>query len=71
MWVVTWYEDILAALKEPTIFSSLNIIESPTPLPPDILEILSQGIPFVPALINNIASERRWGGWKAELRWKS
>jgi cytochrome P450 len=31
----------------------MNIIESPTPLPPEVIEILSQGIPFVPALINN------------------
>jgi cytochrome P450 len=53
MWVVTRYEDILIALKEPAVFSSMNIIESPTPLPPEVLEILSQGIPFVPSLINN------------------
>jgi cytochrome P450 len=53
MWVVTRYEDILTALKEPAVFSSMNIIESPTPLPLEVLEILSHGIPFVPALINN------------------
>jgi cytochrome P450 len=53
MWVVTRHEDILTALREPAVFSSLNIIESPTPLPPEVLEILSQGIPFVPSLINN------------------
>jgi cytochrome P450 len=53
MWVVTRHEDILTVLRDPSVFSSLNIIESPTPLPPEVVEILSQGIPFVPTLINN------------------
>lgn len=53
MWVVTRHEDILTALQNPGVFSSLNIIESPTPLAPEVVEILRQGIPFVPTLINN------------------
>ena len=53
MWVVTRHADILTVLREPAVFSSMNIIESPTPLPPEVVEILSQGIPFVPSLINN------------------
>jgi cytochrome P450 len=53
MWVVTRHEDILAVLKEPAIFSSMQIIEAPTPPPPEVLQIMSQAIPFVPSLINN------------------
>jgi cytochrome P450 len=53
MWIVTRYEDILTVLRDPTVFSSLNIIEPPVPPPPEVLEIMSKGIPFVPALINN------------------
>jgi cytochrome P450 len=53
MWIVTRYEDILTVLKDPVLFSSLNIIEPPVPPPPEVIEILSKGIPFVPALINN------------------
>ncbi len=53
MWVVTRHADILTVLKEPTIFSSLRTIEAPKPLPPEVVEILRRGIPFVPALINN------------------
>lgn len=53
MWVVTRHADILTVLREPGIFSSMNIIESPTPPPPEVVAILSQGIPLVPALINN------------------
>jgi cytochrome P450 len=53
MWIVTRHEDILTVLKDPAVFSSMNIIEPPMPPPPEVLEILMQGIPFVPALINN------------------
>jgi cytochrome P450 len=53
MWIVTRHADILTVLRDPVVFSSMNIIEPPTPPPPEVLEILSQGIPFVPTLINN------------------
>jgi cytochrome P450 len=53
MWIVTRHEDILTVLKDPATFSSMNIIEPPVPPPAEVLEILMQGIPFVPALINN------------------
>jgi cytochrome P450 len=53
MWIVTRYEDILTVLRDPVLFSSLNIIEPPVPPPPEVIAILSKGIPFVPALINN------------------
>jgi cytochrome P450 len=53
MWIVTRYEDIMTVLKEPAVYSSMNIIESPVPPPPAVMAILQKGIPFVPALINN------------------
>lgn len=53
MWIVTRHEDILTVLKDPAVFSSLNIIEPPTLPPPEVIAILQQGVPFVPTLINN------------------
>src|SRR5262245_37938421 len=53
MWIVTRHEDILAVRRDPVTYSSLNIIEPPVPPAPEVLEILSKMIPFVPTLINN------------------
>lgn len=53
MWVVTRHEDILTVLNEPTVFSSRQTLDAAMTLPPPVLEILSQGIPLVPTLINN------------------
>lgn len=53
MWVVTRYADIVEVLADPAHYSSQRFFETPHAPPPAVLEVLRQGYPLVPALINN------------------
>lgn len=54
MWVVTRYEDVKAVARDTQRFSSVNSI-SPVSVapPPPLLEVLVQGFPQVPALVDS------------------
>jgi cytochrome P450 len=54
MWVVTRYEDVKAVARDAARFSSLNSISpvSITP-PPELLEVLMQGFPLLPSLVDS------------------
>ncbi len=48
-WVVTRYDDVVAVMRDPARFSSaFAITNRPGAPPPEILEILAQGIPYEP-----------------------
>jgi cytochrome P450 len=54
MWVVTRYDDVQAVARDAARFSSLNSI-SPVSLapPPELLEVLVQGFPLLPSLVDS------------------
>jgi cytochrome P450 len=52
LWVVTRHEDVLAVLKDHRNFSSVGALKSsPAPYPPEVLEVLDQGHPDMPYII--------------------
>lgn len=52
LWVVTRYDDVLAVLKDHRTFSSVGALRSSsTPHPPEVVEILAQGYPDMPYII--------------------
>ncbi|WP_428267962.1 cytochrome P450 [Haliangium sp.] len=53
MWVVTRYEDVKAVARDSAHFSSINSF-SPAPAtpPPELLEVLQQGFPLLPSLVD-------------------
>ena len=52
LWVVTRHEDVLAVLKDHRNFSSVGALNSsPAPYPPEVLEVLDQGHPDMPYII--------------------
>lgn len=54
MWVVTRYDDVRAVARDAQRFSSINSISpvSITP-PPELLEVLMQGFPLLPSLVDS------------------
>ncbi len=54
VWVVTRHEDICAVLAEPGRFSSVHSITAGAPsLPPEIIQVLMEGYPQHPSLVDN------------------
>jgi cytochrome P450 len=52
LWVVTRYEDVLAVLKDHATFSSAGALKSsPDPHPPEVAEVLAEGWPAMPYII--------------------
>ncbi len=52
LWVVTRHADVLAVLKDHRTFSSAGALRSaPAPYPPQVLEVLEQGYPEMPYII--------------------
>jgi cytochrome P450 len=52
LWVVTRHADVLAVLKDHRTFSSTGALKStPAPYPPEVLEVLEQGYPEMPYII--------------------
>jgi cytochrome P450 len=52
LWVVTRHEDVLTVLKDHRTFSSAGALKSsPAPLPPEVVEILGDGYPEMPYII--------------------
>ncbi len=52
LWVVTRHDDVLAVLKDHRAFSSAGALKSSaTPLPPEVDEILRDGFPEMPYII--------------------
>ena len=52
LWVVTRHEDVLAVLKDHRTFSSAGALKSSTtPLPPEVLDVLAEGFPGMPYII--------------------
>lgn len=54
MWVVTRYDDVKAVARDAARFSSVNSI-SPVSVapPPELLEVLMQGYPLLPSLVDS------------------
>ncbi|KST66132.1 cytochrome P450 [Mastigocoleus testarum] len=52
-YVVTRYDDIISVLKDPTIFSSRDALQEIIEFTPETFEVLRQGFPFVPDLVNS------------------
>lgn len=54
MWVVTRYDDVKAVARDAERFSSINSI-SPVSIapPPELLEVLMQGYPLLPSLVDS------------------
>jgi cytochrome P450 len=50
-WVVTRYEDVLAVLNQPDLFSSKDALHPVVKLPPEVLAELRKGFPPVPGTI--------------------
>lgn len=46
-YVLTCYDDILAVLKDPVKFSSANSLQAVNNYSPEVIEILTQGFPFI------------------------
>ncbi|BAZ41889.1 cytochrome P450 like protein [Calothrix sp. NIES-4101] len=46
-YVLTRYDDILSVLKDPVKFSSTNSLQAINNYAPEVIEILSQGFPFI------------------------
>ena len=53
MWVVTRYEDVCTVLRDPETFSSRQSIYVRLEFPPRVQEVLREGFPLVPTLVNN------------------
>ena len=52
LWVVTRHEDVLAVLKDHAAFSSTGALKSsPEPYPPQVREVLAEGWPAMPYII--------------------
>jgi cytochrome P450 len=52
LWVVTRYEDVLAVVKDHNTFSSAGALKSsPEPFPPEVQEVLADGWPAMPYII--------------------
>jgi cytochrome P450 len=52
LWVVTRHDDVLAVLKDHRTFSSTGALRSsPAPHPPEVLEVLAEGHPEMPYII--------------------
>ena len=52
LWVVTRHDDVLAVLKDHDVFSSTGALKSsPAPYPPEVREVLAQGFPEMPYII--------------------
>jgi cytochrome P450 len=52
LWVVTRYDDVLAVLKDHASFSSAGALRSsPEPFPPEVREVLAEGWPEMPYII--------------------
>jgi cytochrome P450 len=52
LWVVTTYEDVLAVVKDHETFSSAGALKSsPEPFPPEVEEVLAEGWPAMPYII--------------------
>ncbi|MBJ6761660.1 cytochrome P450 [Myxococcaceae bacterium JPH2] len=52
LWVVSRHEDVRAVLGNPGDFLSANAFASPVPPPPEVLEVLAQGYPRLPSLVD-------------------
>ncbi|MCB9569944.1 MAG: cytochrome P450 [Myxococcales bacterium] len=54
MWVVTRYEDVQAVARDAARFSSINSISPVSVMPPPpLLEVLMQGFPVTPSLVDS------------------
>jgi cytochrome P450 len=52
LWVVTRYDDVLAVLRDHRTFSSAGALRSsPEPYPPEVREVLAEGWPEMPYII--------------------
>jgi cytochrome P450 len=52
LWVVTRYEDVLEVLKDHRTYSSAGALKSsPDPFPPEVQEVLAEGWPDMPYII--------------------
>lgn len=52
LWVVTRHEDVLTVLKDHRTYSSAGALKSsPTPHPPEVAEVLAEGYPDMPYII--------------------
>jgi cytochrome P450 len=52
LWVVTRHDDVLAVLKDHRTFSSTGALRSsPAPHPPEVLQVLAEGHPEMPYII--------------------
>lgn len=52
LWVVTRYDDVLAVLRDHETFSSAGALRSsPAPYPPEVREVLAEGWPEMPYII--------------------
>ncbi|WP_426730017.1 cytochrome P450 [Myxococcus faecalis] len=53
LWVVSRYEDIKAVVLNPDDFLSANAFRNPVPPAPEVLAVLAEGYPQVPALVDD------------------
>jgi cytochrome P450 len=53
LWVVSRHEDVKAVLLDPEDFLSANAFRSPVPPAPEVLAVLAEGSPQVPALVDD------------------
>jgi cytochrome P450 len=58
-YVLTRYDDILAILKDPNRFSSADVLMPVVEFTPQVWEILRQGFPLVPGLLNSDGEEHK------------
>lgn len=52
-WLISRHSDVMAVLKDPARFSSRHNLDFPIPLPPEVLDVMSQGFPEAAGLFNN------------------
>ena len=52
-WIISHYHDILWVLERPNIFSSVDTMTTPQPIVPSARDILAEGYPPAPALLNS------------------
>ncbi|NMG08878.1 cytochrome P450 [Brasilonema sp. UFV-L1] len=57
-YVLTRYNDVLSVLKDPIRFSSANSLQTVGDYPPEVIEVLRQGFPFI-SLINSDGEQHK------------
>lgn len=58
-YVLTRYEDILAALKDPARFSSADNLKPIVEFTPEVIDVLRQGFPFISDIVNSDGEQHK------------